>query len=69
MAHSNQPHPSSEPNVRRRAFLEIAASEIRRGTVNRADDAGEAEDPDSEETPPMPRPAVRIGERGTEGNR
>ncbi len=69
MAHSNQPHPSAKSGVRRRAFLEIAPREIGRGTVNRPDDPTEAEYPDSEETPPMPRPAVRIGERGTEENR
>jgi hypothetical protein len=48
--------------TRRSDFPDAAAGEIGRGTANRPDDPAEAEDFDSQETPQMPRPALRIGE-------
>jgi hypothetical protein len=55
--------------TRRSDFPDAAAGEIGRGTANRPDDPTEAEDLDSQETPQMPRRAVRIDKPGAEGNR
>ncbi len=63
MRHSIQPQPSAKPTVWRRIFPDDAADEIERETTDRTDDPTEAEDFDPDETPPMPRPAFRIGDR------
>ena len=63
MRHSNQPQLSAKPTVWQRLFPDDAADEIEREMADRPDDSTEAEDFDPDETPPMPRPAFRIGDR------
>ena len=58
---------STEPKGWRRVAPESAAGEVGRKPVKPPEDP--EGDFDSDETPPMPRPAERIGERGWERDR
>ena len=54
--------PSAKPKAGRPAFPDTATGKIGRQTIDRPDDSTETEDFDPDETPRMPRRAVRIEE-------
>jgi len=67
VVHSTQP--KAKPRAGRPVAPGSEAGENGGGRVERPDDPAEAEDPTSDVTPPMPRPAFRIEERGGGGSR
>ncbi|HSD67137.1 MAG TPA: hypothetical protein VLF95_10575 [Vicinamibacteria bacterium] len=64
MRHSKQPQRPVEPRAWRRIFPDDAIDEVEEGgTAEQEDDLTDVEDRDPDETPPMPRPAVRLENR------
>lgn len=60
--HLNLAQPSAKPKAGRPAFPDTATGKIGRQTIDRPDDPTETEDFDPDETPRVPRRAVRIEE-------
>ena len=60
MTHLNLAPPSVKPKAGRPVFPDTATGKIGRVTIDRPDDPTEVEDFDPDETPRMPRRAVRI---------
>lgn len=66
MVHLNLAQPSAKPKAGRPASPDTATVKIGRQTTERPDDSTETEDFDPDETPRMPRRAVRIEEWGAD---
>ena len=69
MTHLNLGQPFAKPKAWKRISPDTATGEIGREAVDRPGDPTETKDFDPDETPPVPRPAVRIGEWDVEGDR
>lgn len=69
MTHLNFAQPSAKPKAWKRSLPDTATGKVGREAVDRPVDSTDAEGFDPDETPAMPRPALRIEERDAEGNR
>ena len=65
MTHASQPQPSARPGGLPRTFPDTTADDIGWEPIDPPE--GAAEESDSDDTPPMPRPAVRIDGRRADG--
>ena len=64
MTHASQPQPSAKPREWSRVFPDTPAGDTGWEPIDLPEDT--TDDSDSDDTPPMPRPAVRIGDRREE---